>query len=139
MSKKNIIVEKIECFGDFAVELFHLVGLFTIGATIVWAAVVEYIHIMDVGHASLKDILLLFIYLELGAMVGIYFKTHRLPVQFLLYIAITALTRLLAIDVKAMENLSIVTVTGSILLLTIAILFLQYGNKKFGSEESGTA
>jgi phosphate starvation-inducible membrane PsiE len=72
-------------------------------------------------------------------MVGIYFKTHRLPVQFLLYIAITALTRLLAIDVKAMENLSIVTVTGSILLLTIAILFLQYGNKKFGSEESGTA
>ena len=139
MNKKNIIVEKIECFGDFAVEFFHLVGLFAIGATIVWAAVFEYIHIMEVGHASLKDILLLFIYLELGAMVGIYFKTHRLPVQFLLYIAITALTRLLAIDVKAMENLSIVTVTGSILLLTIAILFLQYGNKKFGSEENGTA
>ncbi|MFC1357094.1 MAG: hypothetical protein G8D58_10720 [gamma proteobacterium symbiont of Phacoides pectinatus] len=53
----------------------------------------------------MKDVLLLFIYLELGAMVGIYFKTKRLPVRFLIYIAITALTRLLAIDVKVMEDL----------------------------------
>ncbi len=36
----------------------------------------------------------LFIYLELGAMVGIYFKTNHMPVRFLIYIAITALTRL---------------------------------------------
>ena len=38
---------------------------------------------MEEGYAKLKDILLLFIYLELGAMVSIYFKTHQLPVQFL--------------------------------------------------------
>jgi phosphate starvation-inducible membrane PsiE len=48
------------------------------------------------GRAGLDDILLLFIYLELGTIVGIYFKTDRLPVLFLLYVAITALTRFLA-------------------------------------------
>ena len=37
--------------------------------------------------------LLLFIYLEVGAMVGIYFKTNHMPVRFLIYVAITALTR----------------------------------------------
>lgn len=56
------------------VDTFHYLALFAIGATIVWSAVYEYINIMAEGHAKLKDILLLFIYLELGAMVGIYFK-----------------------------------------------------------------
>jgi phosphate starvation-inducible membrane PsiE len=36
------------------------------------------------GRASLSDILLLFIYLEIGAMIGIYFKTTRLPVRYLI-------------------------------------------------------
>jgi hypothetical protein len=44
---------------------------------------------------------LLFIYLEIGAMVGIYFKTTRLPVRYLLYIAITALARVLIEMVSA--------------------------------------
>ena len=50
------------------------------------------------GGPEIKDVLLLFIYLELGAMVGIYFKTKRLPVRYLIYIAVTALTRVLAIE-----------------------------------------
>jgi len=37
----------------------------------------------------------LFIYLEIGAMIGIYFKTTRLPVRYLIYVAITALGRVL--------------------------------------------
>ncbi|MES9976912.1 phosphate-starvation-inducible protein PsiE [Candidatus Thiodiazotropha sp. LNASS1] len=72
----------------------------------------------------------LFIYLELGAMVGIYFKTRRLPVQFLIYIAITALTRMLTIDIKGMPDKTILTVTGAILMLTLAILILRYTNTK---------
>lgn len=67
--------------------------------SVVWSAVHEYLKMVGAGHATLEDILLLFIYLELGAMVGIYFKTHRLPVQYLIYIAITALSRHLVIDV----------------------------------------
>lgn len=118
------------------VELFHTVGLFVIGATVVWSGAVVYLDMITQGHATLKDILLLFIYLELGAMVGIYFKTRRMPVQFLIYIAITALTRLLTIDIKAMPNETIFTLTGAILMLTFAILVLRYGTSKLGSKEN---
>jgi len=90
------IKDRVDQLGDLLIEVFHVVGLFVVGGTIVWSAVSEYLVIMqhDSGFASLKDILLLFIYLELGAMVGIYFKTHRLPVIFLIFIAITAITDL---------------------------------------------
>lgn len=122
---------KIEKLGDQMVEYFHLVGLFVIGASIIWASWLEVFTIIEHGGPGIKDILLLFIYLELGAMVGIYFKTKRLPVRFLLYIAITALTRILAIDAKTMEDWHMVTVTGSILLLSIAVLVLRYGSAHF--------
>ena len=124
----------IEKAGDILVELFHTVGLFVVGGTVVWSAVHAYIDIMQQGHAGLDDILLLFIYLELGAMIGIYFKTHRLPVRFLIYIAITALTRLLAIDIKTLPNESIITLTLAILILTLAELVLRFGIMKFSKE-----
>ncbi|MBV2120306.1 MAG: phosphate-starvation-inducible PsiE family protein [Candidatus Thiodiazotropha sp. (ex Ctena orbiculata)] len=125
----------IEKLGDILVETFHIVGLFVIGATVVWSGVVAYMEMVSHGHATLKDILLLFIYLELGAMVGIYFKTRRLPVQFLIYIAITALTRLLTIDIKQMPNENILTITGAILMLTFAILVLRYRHSQAKGEQ----
>jgi phosphate starvation-inducible membrane PsiE len=64
-------------------------------------------------------------------MVGIYFKTERLPVLFLLYIAITAMTRFLAIDIKTLPIESLLIVTGSILVLTLAVLVLQIATSKF--------
>ena len=135
MSNKQF--EILEKAGDFLVEAFHLVGLFVIGAAITWASVAEIIEIVQHGGPRIKDVLLLFIYLELGAMVGIYFKTKRLPVRFLLYIAITALTRVLAIDVKTMTDEHMLTITGSILLLTLAVLVVRIGSDRFpGREES---
>jgi phosphate starvation-inducible membrane PsiE len=86
------------------------------------------------GHATLKDVLLLFITLELGAMVGIYFKTRRLPVQFLIYIAINTLTRMLTIDIKEMPNKTILTITGAILMLTFATLVLRYRHNQTKAE-----
>lgn len=121
------------------VDLFHNLALFVIGATIVWSAVYEYMGIMKDGYAGLKDILLLFIYLELGAMVGIYFKTHRLPVQFLIYIAITALSRHLVIDVQKVSDdfhlYLLLSITASITLLSLSILVLTYTVKKYGRPE----
>jgi len=122
----------VEKFGDQLVEFFHLVGLFVIGASILWASWAEVFKIVAEGGPGIKDILLLFIYLELGAMVGIYFKTKRLPVRYLIYIAVTALTRILAADAKTMSDMHMVVVTGCILLLCIAVLVLRYGSKHFG-------
>ena len=125
-----------EKIGDQLVDGFHLVALFVIGGTVVWSAVYTYIGMIEQGSAGLGDILLLFIYLELGAMVGIHFKTHRLPVQFLLYVAITALTRLLIIEIKTMSDLHIASVTGAIVVLTLAVLTLRIGESKFPTDEA---
>jgi protein PsiE len=53
----------------------------------VWSAFATFIGMVSKGHAELSDILLLSIYLEIGAIIGIYFKTTRLPVRYLIYIA----------------------------------------------------
>ncbi|MFQ5937066.1 MAG: phosphate-starvation-inducible protein PsiE [Acidiferrobacterales bacterium] len=125
----------LDKFGIFLIEAFQLGALFVIGATIVWAAIHEYASMMQQGRATLDGILLLFIYLEMGAMVGIYFKTDRLPVRFLLYIAITVLTRFLAVDLKDLATEQIMVITGAILILTLAILVLQLGASKFPTKE----
>lgn len=129
MDKISKTVEKI---GEAAVEVFHLIGLFIIGGTVAWTAIHEYLIIMEKPFASLSDILLLFIYLELGAMVGIFFKTKKLPVIFLLFISITALTRYLAVDLKTMESDRMIIIVSSTLIITIAVLVLRFSEYKFG-------
>jgi protein PsiE len=134
--------EKIQNSGNKLVDLFHYLALFVIGGTIVWSAAYEYIQIMENGYAKLKDILLLFIYLELGAMIGIYFKTHRLPVQFLVYIAITALARHLVIDVQKVSDdfhlYLLITITISIFILSLTVLVLTYATSKYECAEDST-
>ena len=100
----SLDMDKTQKVGNTLVDIFHFLALFVIGATVVWSAVYEYLQIMKKGYALLKDILLLFIYLELRAMIGVYFKTHILPVQFLIFIAITALSRHLVIDVQQVSD-----------------------------------
>ena len=121
--------------GNLLVESFHYLALFAIGATIVWAAVAAFIGMAAKGHVAIDDILLLFIYLELGAMVGIYFKTNHMPVRFLIYVAITALTRLLIMEVQLHQkpDLSVIYVTSAILILALATLVIRYGSHKFPS------
>lgn len=128
--------------GNLLVNGFHHLALFAIGAATVWASVFAFLHMVEKGTSTVEDLLLLFIYLEVGAMVGIYFKTNRMPVRFLIYVAITALTRLLisianhheiAIAEHKMEldGQFIVMISLSILLLAGAALILRYGSNKF--------
>ena len=66
----HLIDKKIINLGNKLFEAFHLFGLFVIGAAILWASWAEVIEIISHGGPKIKDVLLLFIYLELGAMVG---------------------------------------------------------------------
>jgi protein PsiE len=130
------MTDRLEKLGGALVKAFHLIALFVIGGTVVWSAAYFYVvEVMQQGHAKLHDILLLFIYLEIGAMVGIYFKTHRLPVRFLLYVAITALTRMLTIDIKDLTNEQILTVTAAILVLALAAVTLDFSAARFRSPD----
>ena len=121
--------------GNLLVESFHYLALFAIGATIVWAAVHAFLGMAAKGQASIDDILLLFIYLELGAMVGIYFKTNHMPVRFLIYVGMTALTRLMISDLQDHHRpgMEVIYPTAAILLLSLATLVIRYGSAKFPS------
>jgi phosphate starvation-inducible membrane PsiE len=127
-----------EVVGSVLVDAFHYLALFAIGGAIVWSAVHAFIGMAAAGRASIDDILLLFIYLELGAMVGIYFKTNHMPVRFLIYVGITALTRLLVGDIATHHKLDwgIVMVAGAILLLALANLVVRYGSSRYPSTPS---
>ena len=125
--------DKIDRFGGALVDGFHYLALFAIGGAIVWSAAYAFIGMAGKGYASIDDILLLFIYLELGAMVGIYFRTNHMPVRFLIYVGITGLTRLLVGDIAAHHKLDwgIVVVPAGILLLALANLVVRYGSARF--------
>ena len=130
---------QINRFGGVLVDAFHYLALFAIGGAVVWSAVYAFIGMMWKGHASIDDILLLFIYLELGAMVGIYFKTNHMPVRFLIYVGITALTRLLVGDIAAHHKLDwgLVVVPAAILLLALSNLVVRFGSARFPSPPYG--
>ena len=138
--RKDPRFEKLESFidrfGNIAVESFHYIALFIIGCMVIWSAGHTVIDILTVKqYATIDDILLLFIYLELGAMVGIYFKTNHMPVRFLIYIAITALTRLLISDIQHdhKADMDLVIITGSILIMAVAILVVRYASWTYPS------
>jgi phosphate starvation-inducible membrane PsiE len=125
-----------EVTGSLLVDAFHYLALFVIGGAIVWSAVQAFLGMMGKGGATIDDILLLFIYLELGAMVGIYFKTNHMPVRFLIYVGITALTRLLVGDIAAAHHSldwGLLVVPAAILLLALANLVVRYGSARFPS------
>ena len=125
-----------DAVGGLLVDAFHFLALFAIGATTVWSAVAAFVGMAAKGHAGLGDILLLFIYLEIGAMVGIYFKTTRMPVRYLIYIAITALSRIL-VDIVGAEHRTgtdLLIITGAILMLSLAVLVLRFGSHRYPSD-----
>ena len=55
--KAHDLADKV---GSAMVEGFHILALFAIGATIVWAAVFAFLDMAARGHAGIEDILLLF-------------------------------------------------------------------------------
>lgn len=130
---------KIDDLGNLLVDLFHKIGLFSIGAATVYAAFGTFVNIWASNFpngASIQDLLLLFIYLEIGAMVGIYFKTNHMPVRFLIYIAITAITRhVVDLVTKGHEAMwETLVMGGTTLILAVAVLLIRMGSAKFPSD-----
>ena len=131
----NKQLKDLDQLGNVCVGIFHRIALFAIGVATVWAAGWTFIELFQKHHASIQDLLLLFIYLEIGAMVGIYFKTNHMPVRFLLYIAITALTRHM-VDIMSHVPINInemLAVGATTLAIAIAIFIIRYTSTKFSS------
>mgnify|MGYP001546290161 CR=1 FL=1 len=98
-------------------------------ATII--AVGQEIMVMVVKlRVDLHDLLLLFIYLEIIAMVKIYYEEHQLPIRYPLYIAIVALARYIILESKTFLQWQFIEIGVTILLLTLAVLAVRYGHVK---------
>ena len=140
---KNNLENKANSVGNFLVRSFHYLALFAIGSAIVWSAFFAFLEMAQKSAASIEDILLLFIYLELGAVVGIYFKTNHMPVRFLIYVAITALTRMLLEYLNNWHSTKsdtihydILIICGGIVLLALSIIVLRYSSYNYPSEKN---
>jgi len=137
MMKIESLIEKWTVpMGNLFVSLFHRIALFGIGAATVWSAALAFLGMVNKGVASIEDLLLLFIYLEIGAMVGIYFKTNHMPVRFLIYVAITAVTRLIIdlVNTKHEADMAILLMGITILILAIANAVVRYASFKYPSK-----
>lgn len=87
---------------------------------------------------SLKDLLLLFIYVEVLAMVGVYYESKKIPITLPLFIAITALARLMILQGKDQPPENLLYESGAILILALACAVISWrpGRKILGSERN---
>lgn len=106
-------------------------GLFIITIATLIAGAQEIMHMFSVGKVTLADLLLLFLYLEVVAMVSVYLESGKLPIRMPIYIAIVALARYLALDIKDMESWKIIAISTTIVLLSVAVLAIRYGHMKY--------
>ena len=107
----------------------HFVLIIIAIATIV-AIGQEIVHIIGNARVDLADLLLLFIYLEVLAMVANYAESGKLPIRMPIYIAIVALARYLILDIKAMDDWRIMTIALSTLVLSITVIVIRWGQVK---------
>jgi protein PsiE len=129
--RQNTFTRQAQTILDF----IEYVGLTVITIATVIAASLEVSHMLAAGLVTLADLLMLFLFLEILAMVAMYFESGKLPVRFPVYIAIVALARYLVLDMKNLDKGQIIGVAASILLLTLAVLALRYGHVRFSYGE----
>lgn len=94
------------------------------------AFILEVMHMIEIRNINLPDLLLLFIYLEVIGMVTSYWRTLTIRLTYPLFIAITALSRLIILQKKDIDPATLVYEAGAILLLAIAIVILKFRRSK---------
>ena len=80
---------------------------------------------LDIGEVTLADILLLFIFLEVIGMIKEYYLENRIAISHPIFIAITALARLIILQRKDFDPQILIYEAGAILILSLAILALR--------------
>jgi protein PsiE len=111
--------------------LVEYVGLIVVGFATTFAMIEETAGMIRAAQVTLADLLLMFLYLEVLAMIGQYFRSGQLPVRFPLYIAMVAMARYIILDIKDLTELRMLAVSAAILLLTLAVLVIRYGHTRF--------
>ncbi len=118
--------------GPFAERAFLLaehVLLIAIAAMTLTAAGLEMVRVVNAGVVNLADILLMFLYTEVLGMIAVFYSGTGSPFVYPIFIAITALARLIVLQGKAMAPQNIVFEASAILLLAFAVMVLFRAGK----------
>ena len=118
------------------VKQIQLIALVIILAATVIAFGIEIYQMIFVQKVTLADLLLLFLYLEVLAMVRVFWESQSIQITLPLFIAITALSRFIILQGKSINPEVLLYEAGAIVLIAIAILVLRFRNSPvFGLEK----
>ena len=101
--------------------LLAIIAVLTIVATLQ-----EILKIYEIGEVNLADLLLLFIYTEVLGMIGVFYTSNRIPITLPLFIAMTAIARLIILQGKGMDASTLLYEAGAIRIIAIACLAVRY-------------
>ena len=102
------------------------------------AVFIEIVNMYQSRSVTLADLLLMFLYLEVMAMVRVFWDEQSIRITLPLLIAITALSRFIILQGKEMDPSALVYESVAILLIAIAIVVMRLRHsKKLGIETKG--
>ena len=110
------------------VKQIQLLTLIIILISTVIAIGSELYQMFKIQSVTLADLLLLFLYLEVLAMVRVFWESQSIQITLPLFIAITALSRFIILQGKSINPEILVYEAGAILLIALAILVLRFRN-----------
>ena len=101
-----------------------LLGLIAVLTVIATAQ--ELVAIIDAKKVDLADLLLLFIYTEVLGMIGVFYASNRIPITLPLFIAMTAIARLIILQGKEMDASVLIYEASAIAIIALACLIIRF-------------
>ena len=110
------------------VKQIQLVALVIILVSTLIAFGQEMYQMILVQRVTLADLLLLFLYLEVLAMVRVFWESQSIQITLPLFIAITALARFIILQGKSLNPEVLLYEAGAIVFIALAIVILRFRN-----------
>ena len=101
-----------------------LLGLIAVLTVIATAQ--ELVDIVNARKVDLADLLLLFIYTEVLGMIGVFYASNRIPITLPLFIAMTAIARLIILQGKEMDASVLIYEASAIAIIALACLIIRF-------------
>lgn len=99
--------------------------LIVIGVLTLLGVLQEIMNIYKSGEIRLADLLLIFIYTEVIGMIGVFYRTRKIPIILPIFIGITGISRLIILQGKEMEPVTLLYESSSILILALACFVVR--------------
>ncbi|MCG9789104.1 phosphate-starvation-inducible protein PsiE [Vibrio barjaei] len=112
-------------------KVFHIleaVLLVAITLATLFAMIEEFMHVFTERRVLLTDILLMFIYLEVLAMVQQFVMNGKIPVRYPIYIAMMAIARYITLGMKELDAIPIVWLSLAAFVLAAATILIRVGH-----------